>query len=412
MPSTLDRSFIREVGGWVAAQLEACTRCGICAEACPFYKITGDPEYTPIWKLELLRRAYEQNFTLSGKFKLAIGLEKPISASDITHWSDLNYGGCSTCNRCSMACPMGIAVGKLMHEMRNGLAGAGAVPENLIKIQDAIGQADNIFGYPAYERTGWVEYMPDAPDDLYQREQAEVVFFTGCVAAFSPSAQRISEAVVRVLTAAGVNFTLLGEKEVCCGFPLKAAGLSQKAEALIEKNIAAIAATGARTILFSCPACRLTWLKEYAPRLPEVRPLHTTEYFAELIRAGRLQLQPLERRVTYHDPCDLARTGGVYEAPREVLRAIPVLTLLEVAERRESGLCCGGGGNVEPVAPQHVNQVAAAALEKLALPGAQILATACPQCLRVFERSAKETRKPVAVLDVAEVIARSLGLNG
>jgi len=408
----MDNPFIREIGSRVATQLEACTRCGICAEVCPFYKITGNVEYTPIWKLELLRRAYEQNFTLSGKIKRAIGLEKPINKEDLLHWRDLNYAACSTCNRCSMACPMGITVGLLMHEMRNGLAGAGVVPENLIKIQAAITQADNIFGYPAYERTGWVEYMPDAPDDLYVREQAEVLFFTGCVAAFSPSAQRISEAVARILTAAGVNFTILGEKEVCCGFPLIAAGMGQEAAALVHKNIEAIVATGARTILFSCPACRLTWLREYAPLLPNIRPMHTTEYFAELIRAGKLKPLPLESRVTYHDPCDLARNGGVYDAPRDVLRAIPALTLLEAAERRESGLCCGGGGNVEPVAPEHVNRVAADTLEKLTLPGAQILATACPQCLRVFERSAKETKNPITVLDIAEVIARSLGVGG
>lgn len=405
----MDRAFIREVGGRVATQLEACTRCGICAEACPFYKVIGNPEYTPIWKLELLRRAYEQNFTLTGKLKRAMGLEKPITEADLLHWRDLNYAACSTCNKCSMACPMGITVGLLMHEMRDALAEAGVVPENLIKIQATIAQADNIFGYPAYERTGWVEYMSDAPDDLYLREQAEVIYFTGCVVAFSPTAQRIAEAVVRVLTAAEVNFTLLGEKEACCGFPLKAAGLSQAAAELIKKNVEAIAATGARTIVFSCPACRLTWLREYAPLLPQIRPLHTTEFMAELIRAGKLKLQPLESSVTYHDPCDLARNGGVYDAPREVLQAIPALTLREVAERRTSGLCCGGGGNVEAVAPDHVNRVGADAVKKLTATGAQILATACPQCMRVFERAIKEANYNVTLLDVAEIVARSIG---
>jgi len=405
----MDKAFVREIGGWVAAQLEACTRCGICAEACPFYKVLGNPEYTPIWKLELLRRAYEQNFTLSGKFKRAIGLEKPITEADLQHWRDLNYAACSTCNKCSMACPMGITVGLLMHQMRDALAEAGVAPENLLKIQATITQADNLFGYPNYERTAWAEYMADAPDDLYLREQAEVVYFTGCVVSFSPAAQRIAEAVARALTAAEVNFTLLGEKEACCGFPLKAAGLGQAADDLIRKNIEAIAATGAHTIVFSCPACRLTWLREYAKHLPNVRPLHITEFLAELIRAGKLKLNPLEGTVTYHDPCDLARNGGVYDAPREVLRAIPALTLLEADERRISGLCCGGGGNVEAVAPDHVQRVGADALQKLAATGAQTLVTACPQCLRVFEKANKEAKHKLTILDIAEIVVRSVG---
>lgn len=407
----LDQPFVREINSWVATQLEACTRCGICAEACPFYLSLGNPEFTPIWKLELLRRAYEQNFTFSGKFKKAIGLEKPITEADLHHWRDLNYGACSTCNRCSMACPMGISVGLLMHQMRNALAGAGALPDELVQIQQTIAQNDNIFGYPNYERIGWVEYMADAPDDLYVREQAEVVYFIGCVTSFSPTAQPTAEALARIFTAAGVNFTLLGENEACCGFPLKAAGLTEAAEELIQKNVEAVAATGAHTIVFSCPACRLTWLREYAPRLPHIRPLHTTEFLAELLRAGKLTLKPLETSVVYHDPCDLARTGGVYEAPREVLQAIPNVTMLELAERRASGLCCGGGGNVEPVAPEHVSRVGTDAVKKFAATGAQIMATACPQCVRVFSKAGKAANCDITVLDVAEVVARSMGLE-
>jgi len=405
---SLDQSFVYEVGGWVATQLEACTRCGICAEACPFYKTLGNPEYTPIWKLELLRRAYEQNFTLGGKIRTAMGLEKSITEADLLHWRDLNYNACSTCNKCSMACPMGITVGLLMHQMRNALADAGYAPENMLKIRDAIIEADNLFGYPNYERAGWVDYMPDAPDDYFEREQAEVVYFTGCVVSFSPAAQRIAEAVARVLTAAEVDFTLLGEDETCCGFPLKAAGLADAAAELKRRNIEAVAATGAQTIVFSCPACRLTWLRDYAEHLPQVRALHTTEFMAELIRAGKLQLNPLENDVTYHDPCDLARNGGVYEAPREVLQAIPNVTLLEADERRTSGLCCGGGGNVEAVAPDNVDQVGRAALQKLAATGAQTLITACPQCMRIFERANKAAPDKLEILDVAEVVAQSV----
>lgn len=404
-------AFVREIGGWLAAQLESCTRCGICAGACPFYTVTGNPEYTPIWKLELMRRAYEQRFTFIGALKKTLGLEKEITEEDLLHWRDINYSACSTCNRCSMACPMGIAVGVLLHDLRAALASAGAVPDNLLRVQQTAAKDLNVFGYPSYERAGWVEYMADAPDDLYRRDQAEIVYFTGCVSAFAPTAQKIAECFVRILSAAEADFTILGEDEACCGFPMRAAGLEQAAEELIQKNVEAISATGAKTIVFTCPACRLMWLKEYAARLPQVRPLHATELLAELIGSGKLKLQPLEKSVTYHDPCDLARNGGVYEAPRRVLNAIPGLRLIEVNERRESGLCCGGGGDVEMVSPDSVKKVAKETATRLAATGAEVLATACPQCMRVLEGRLGEVKPDMKVLDVSQIVALSIGLD-
>src|SRR6266545_1882798 len=94
--------FVKETGAWVASQLEACTRCGICAQACHFYESSGNPEFAPVWKIELLRRAYEQRFTLGGKAKLALGLDKPITDDDIAHWSTIVYEACTLCNKCAM----------------------------------------------------------------------------------------------------------------------------------------------------------------------------------------------------------------------------------------------------------------------------------------------------------------------
>ena len=114
-------TFIQETGGYVASQLEACTRCGMCAEACHFYQATGNPEFSPVWKVELLKRAYEQRFTLIGKIKLALGVDKPITNDDVFHFSKIVYEACTLCNKCSMVCPMGIQLGPLIHEVTNRL---------------------------------------------------------------------------------------------------------------------------------------------------------------------------------------------------------------------------------------------------------------------------------------------------
>jgi len=401
-------AFLTEVGGWVASQLEACTRCGICAAACPFYAATKDPHTSPIYKLDLLRRAYEQRSTVLGRLKVGLHLEKPLHEADLERWRDLNFSACSTCNRCSMTCPMGIAIGPLLHELRDRLAESGAVPDNLKRMRATVLKDDNVFGFPPDERAGWVDYMDDPPDDLYQRQQAEVVYFVGCVSSFAPRAQRIAEAFVHILDAAGVKFTILGGAEACCGFPLRSAGMKADAETLMRKNIAAVWASGAHTVVFTCPACRLMWLEEYHPRMPGVRLLHSTEMIAGLIEQGRLALKDFPTSVTYHDPCDLARTGGVFEAPRAVLRAIPGMELLEVAERRQSGLCCGGGGDVEMVNPQGVKQVGQATADKLSQTGAGLLATACPQCTRVLEDGMKKAKPEMKVLEICEIVAKSL----
>lgn len=143
-----------------------------------------------------------------------------------------------------------------------------------------------------------------------------------------------------------------------------------------------------------------------------MRLLHSTELLAELIEAGRLDLRAFDSTATYHDPCDLARTGGVYEAPRQVLKSIPGLRLLEVGERRESGLCCGGGGNAEMVAPERVKQVAIKTAAKLAASGAEIVATACPQCVRILGQGMKEAKPVMRVMDIVELVAYSSEVQG
>ncbi|MDP3137729.1 MAG: (Fe-S)-binding protein, partial [Burkholderiaceae bacterium] len=215
-------------------------------------------------------------------------------------------------------------------------------------------------------------------------------------------------AFVRVLDAARVNFTILGEGEVCCGFPLLAAGMHDQAQALMDRNLERVQATGAKAVVFTCPACRMMWREEYARHLPGLRLLHATELLAELTAGRRLPLKVVNRVVTYHDPCDLARNGGVYDAPRQVLAAIPGLQLVEMHERRERGLCCGGGGDLELVDPALVQRVAVQTAGRLAATGAQVIVTACPQCVRTLTRGAEQAAPGVAVKDVVELLAEAL----
>jgi Fe-S oxidoreductase len=365
-----------------------CAYCGYCRTVCPTYTGVGWESCSPRGRIQLTRLLLEGT---------------PLTAEQMTRLYQ-----CTLCGHCTQVCSTRIDLREFWLAARAQTVGRDLSPQGLSAARDNVARTGNIYAYQNDERAGWAEYMDAAPADLYQREQAEVVYFVGCSSSFSPRVQRIAESFVRLMTAADVNFTILGEAEVCCGFPLKVAGMQDQAATLIERNLERVRATGATTIVFTCPACRMMWREEYARHLPGVRLLHSTELLAELMAARRLALRDMKQVVTYHDPCDLARNGGVYDAPRQVLNDIPGLQLVEVHERRERGLCCGGGGDLEMVDPALTQRVAARTTGKLAATGAQAIVTACPQCVRTLTRGAEQSAPGIEVLDLVELLARAL----
>ncbi len=365
-----------------------CAYCGYCRTVCPTYAGVGWESCSPRGRIQLTRLLLEGT---------------ALSAEQMTRLYQ-----CTLCGHCTQVCPTRIDLREFWLAAREQTVKHKLSPQGLAAARDNIAKTGNVYGYPNDERAGWTEYMDDAPADLYQRGHAEVVYFVGCSSSFSPRVQRIAESFVRVMTVAEVNFAILGEGEVCCGFPLVVAGMRDRAETLIEHNLERVRAIGATTIVFTCPACRMMWQEAYAGHLPGVRLLHSTELLAELTAAQRLPMKDTNRVITYHDPCDLARNGGVYDAPRQVLGAIPGLQVVEAHERRERGLCCGGGGDLEMVDPALAQRVAVRTTSKLAATGAQTIVTACPQCVRTLTRGAEAGAPGVEVKDVVELLVEAL----
>ncbi len=219
--------------------------------------------------------------------------------------------------------------------------------------------------------------------------------------------QDVIDSLSLILQQARVDFTTLAGDEWCCGFPLLIAGLGQEAVALARHNVEAVRALGARTLVTTCPSCLHTWRHDY-PRLTgeplgfEVR--HASELLADLLEAGRLPLGHVGRVATYHDPCDLGRNCGIYEAPRRLLAAIPGLRLREMADHHELALCCGGGGDVELADPDLVAAVARRRLAQAEETGAEVVVSACQQCKRTLTAAARRQKAQVRVLDITEVV--------
>jgi heterodisulfide reductase subunit D len=378
-------------------EMDACTRCGECLRACESFRVKGDEGVSLLGMIRRRREFFRQDGSLLRKLFRRDG----ASEADWPHYQEGVFD-CTLCGRCEAYCPVGIKTRDLAIAMRQELATARCMlPKNLGRARDAVLEDGNIFGYPNDERALWAEFLDDLPADLLTKERADVLYFVGCVSSFSPAVQEIPQAFLRLLLKAGVDVGLLAGKEWCCGFPLIVGGLAEEAERLIRHNIESVQRLGAKTVVFNCPSCYYAWRRYYP--LEGVRLMHSAEFIAELVRAGRLKFRSPEVSVTYHDPCDLGRGLGVYDAPREVLLALADDSYVELSPSRERALCCGGGGDVEIWDPELVGEINTTLTGAVEESGAGIVVQACPQCKRTTQRGLSAKGSAVRSMDIAEL---------
>ena len=380
-------------------QIQACTNCQACAEVCPAVAGNLDGKLSAVYRMEGLSRILKAR---TGLWRKLIRVKEP-TRKELRAFSDTVFR-CTLCGSCQEVCPVGIGLKELWHSVRRDLVDSDAYPDKINMIRKNLEESHNVFGEDNEERADWVEDIPDAPFYGYLRKQAEVVYFTGCVAAFFPLAQRIPIALAKILDAAEVEFTLLGEDEWCCGFPLLGAGLRDLAEELINHNVDTVREKGAQKVIFACPSCYQMW-EEYYPREFEIA--HVSEFLNQLIKQKRIPLQAIDLTVTYHDPCDLGRGRRVFEAPREVIRSIPGVKLIELSRNRENCQCCGGGGNLEMIDAKLSAKIAKRKIEEILATGAQAVVTSCQQCVRTMTTYAKRNKIPMEVMDITQLVYRA-----
>jgi Fe-S oxidoreductase len=253
--------------------------------------------------------------------------------------------------------------------------------------------------------------MEHVPEGLAGKKDAEVVYFVGCVGAMYPRVYSVPQSMVQILERAKINFTTLGGEEWCCGFPLEIAGMGRHAHALARHNVEAVKSSGARRLVTTCPSCYHTWAHEY-PRILgkplDFEVLHASELLAELVDRGQITLHGFKQPVTYHDPCDLGRTSGIYDAPRHVIQAIPGIQFTEMAENRELALCCGGGGDAEMADAELTAAVGKRRIEQAQETGAQVVISACQQCVRTLMEAARKNRIRIRAQDLTEVVWQAM----
>jgi heterodisulfide reductase subunit D len=338
------------------------------------------------------------------------GLPAILFGSQKAHRGALKeYSGhsylCTLCGRCEVVCPALIATKDVRIAARGFMVEKGEYPDSMNRLVETLDKVHNILGEPNEDRSMWIQALGKVPEHMYQKENAKVVYFVGCVASYFPTTKKIPQSFVQLLDRAGVDFTILGGEEWCCGFPLIGAGMKKKAQALMEHNVERVKKKGAERVVFACPSCYHTWMEEGNA---DIEIFHSTQFIKKLIEEGKIGFQEKAIKVTYHDPCDLGRASGVYEAPREILRAIPGVELVEMENNRERCTCCGGGGNLEMVNPELSAAMARAKIEEIKATGTGTVVTACQQCVRTILSAARRNKIPLVTMDLMEFVLKNM----
>jgi len=288
---------------------------------------------------------------------------------------------------------------------RECLVDEGIYPEIVDRLSRYIQENHNISNEDNEERGDWREFLKDLPEHRLEKDRAEVIYFVGCVSSFFPMAQKIPANMVRIMERAEVDFTILGGEEWCCGFPLIGAGKPQEVKALMDHNLEKVRQVGAKRVIFTCPSCYHIWKTFYNA---DVDILSSSEFLQHLLSEHLISLEQINATVTYHDPCDLGRNSGVFEAPREVLRAIPGMRLVELPNNRQLCTCCGGGGNLEMVDPELSGRVAQLKIEEILKTGADMVVSSCQQCLRTIATRARRQKIDLVVKDLTDLVAEAI----
>jgi len=388
-------------------EMEACTRCGECIDACPTYAEAQSEEIHPQQKIARTKSFWKADHL--GFLARLFGIRPPTEEDQAAYGQGVYQ--CTLCARCHVVCPVQIDTRPLWISMREQLVAWGLYPEVFDTLRERVTSQYNISGDDNANRLVWTENMEHIPDALERKQGVDTVYFVGCVGSLYPRVYRVPQSFVQILERAGENFTTLGGDEWCCGFPLEIAGMGKSAHELARHNVEAVRETGARRLVTTCPSCYHTWADEYPRLLGEplgVEVLHATELLTEMIAEGRIKLHGFPQPVTYHDPCDLGRTSGIYDEPRRIIQAIPGIQFAEMSENREMALCCGGGGDAEMADAQLTAAVGKRRIQQAQETGAKVVISACQQCNRTLAEAARKNRIRVRAMDITEVVWRAM----
>lgn len=323
--------------------------------------------------------------------------------------------GCTTCGWCEEGCPVAIEhIQRIVDMRRHAVLVRSEFPSDLAKSFKSTENQSNPWGIAADTRADWAEGL-EVPmmAEIGEDEKVDVLYWVGCAGSFDERNQKTSKAFVKIMQSAGIKFGILGTEEQCTGEPARRLGNEYLYFTLAQMNVETLNRYKFDRIVTQCPHCFNTIKNEYPDLGGNFPVVHTTQYIEELLGAGRIKLEKgfLDKRLTIHDPCYLARHNNVHEAPRTVLDAIPGMQREDVENSKRRTFCCGAGGGQFWKEEEHgTERINNTRLDQLMEAKPDTIAVACPFCTTMISDAtkAKGLEEEVKVKDVVEIVAASL----
>jgi len=403
----------QQIDARIAAYFTSCVHCGLCAEACLFYTETGDPCYTPIYKVEPMRRLWQREHTFWGKMGKAMGWGSDLTGEDFAAWQEMTYDSCTLCGRCSMVCPVGNDISYMIRKQREAFAAAGYTPEGLqgastraLEIGSPMGltlKALNAQIRHVERNTGLkIPLDKQGADYMALLSSMEIINFPEYI-----------ESLARIFHAAGLSWTISTKAFEATNSGVQI-GDSNIARELLSRVVDAAEGLGVKYVI--SPECGHAYMAirwdgpNLIGRKYGFEVVHILELLDELRRDGRLRTEGLESaRLTYHDPCQIARRGGVLEQPRNLLRMVSP-DYPEMGDHARMNWCCGGGGGVSAIEETEELRIQVFNRKKRQLEaiGVETLVTGCANCRIVIEEGLEHYEMDVSVIGLTELLAEHL----
>jgi len=385
---------IKELSWKHLLELDACTRCGRCQEACPAH--LTQKHLNPKKVIQDLKHHMERPL----KERDALHLVGDVVTEEVI-WE------CTTCRNCLEHCPVFIEpMVELIEFRRNLVLHHGKIPRETHFAFRNLERKGNPWGFDSEKRMWWTKEL--GVREVTPGDKTDILFWVGCYGSYDDRNIKVATSLIHILKRAGINFGVLGKAEWCCGVDLRRMGSEYLFQVNVEKNMKQLQQVKFQKILTTCPHCFNTLKNEYPQFGADFEVIHYTTLLEQLIRSGKISMTPGDGRtkITYHDSCYLGRYNDGYEPPRKILGAMPDLTLLEMERSREKGFCCGGGGChmwMEERAGRRINETR---VEQAAETGAEIIATVCPLCMISLDSAIKVLNldNRIQVMDILELV--------
>jgi Fe-S oxidoreductase len=390
-----------------------CTECGRCTAACPA-NTTGKLLSPKKIMTDIRHRTVEKGkLLLDGDkgIKLKESEKNPLENTLLNNYiTPEELFACTTCMSCMQECPVNNEHVPAIVELRRSLVlmESNFPPEVQVVFKN-LETNFSPWAFPASSRADWAEGM-NIPQ-MSQAQDVDILFWVGCAGAFDARYTKVTKAFAKLMQSAGIKFAILGTEEKCTGDSARRIGNEYLAQMLIKDNIATLNNYKVKKIVATCPHCFNMLKNEYPQFGGNYEVIHHTDFLVKLINEGRLKVTKEEAaRVTFHDSCYLGRYNDIYDQPREILDEIPGVITVEMKRTKSKGFCCGAGGGrmwMEENVGKRVNVERTE--EALALKP-DVIGTACPFCMTMFEDGVKdkEATETVKVKDVAEILLAAI----